>query len=1209
MGQGLICGEAEPFCAGDSQLIFPNSHSGTPGASASAAVGIDYSCSGTAGSNPSDWPFPAWYFLRVGATGDLIFTISQTQNADGSGIELDVDFMCWGPFNSSNIECAFDLTAANKVDCSWLPSTSETMTINSAIAGETYVVMITNFSQQAGFISLQQTNSGDLNSGSTDCSIVNATEHCIGDILSLDATTGNAVRYEWEREGELLDETGAILNNVTAPNANYIVRAYNSSDTLLTTIEFNLIFYETPTSNLIPNQLICDDNNDGSWDFDFSALDVVALGGQSAADYTVSYHLTQTDSDEGTNVIVFPFTNTTAYTQEEIYVRVENNLSSSCYDTSTSFLINIFDSPVANMVTYELCDNDLDGFDTNGIVEFDLSTKIDEVLGIQLAADFEVKFYYSQADADDAVVGTDITGPIENTTNLQTIVARIEHRENALCYATTTFNLVVNPLPVVSTVVELTQCDTDTDGFSDFNLTEANVLISNNSANEFFTYYSNDALAISGLRADQIDDFTGYRNPTETNSVVYARVETINGCFRTARIDLVVGTTNIPLDFSLSYSVCDDKQVDGDNTNGVAAFDFSNATASVLNELPTRQNLTITYYTNEADALAETNAIADISNHRNETSSNTQNIYVRVDSDVVNACLGLGHHITLTVNPLPIANPITDYTLCSDTDQAVFDLTTKNLEVLGFQTRPILISYHLTEQDAKDNIVIPNANNYTNINNSQTIFVRSQFDDNDNGIGDDGECYNTDMSFKLNVNYNPVIFTPEAIRICSDQIITGYDLTIREVEITGGDTSIGLSYFESQQELDNDNPITDPSSYTNTILDREILVLATGTNLCTTTISLTLKTILYANINITPTTIEECEIDNNGFDYFDITRRELEILNNLDAAEFTFTYYEYEGDAIAGSTNAIVSPTNFENTQINTQTIYVRVLPIDNECFIVLPLTLIVNPVPEIDIEDQYVICLDNTEAVINPGIATFLPVPPIYTQLDVTQYSFQWYHGTEAAVNTDPSAVIITGATGARYVPIAAGDYTVIATNIATGCRIPASTVVVGSYPPERITVELVSPAFSGNNILEVTVIGVGDYEYRLDDGLWQTTPRFEQVTGGEHVVYVRDVLNCNVISVIKIVIDYPKYFTPNGDGYHDTWNIRGIATQPNSKIYIFDRYGKLLKQLSPIGDGWDGTYNGYDLPSSDYWFTVEYIEPRNKILKQFKAHFTLKR
>ncbi|RAK24845.1 gliding motility-associated-like protein, partial [Flavobacterium aquaticum] len=84
------------------------------------------------------------------------------------------------------------------------------------------------------------------------------------------------------------------------------------------------------------------------------------------------------------------------------------------------------------------------------------------------------------------------------------------------------------------------------------------------------------------------------------------------------------------------------------------------------------------------------------------------------------------------------------------------------------------------------------------------------------------------------------------------------------------------------------------------------------------------------------------------------------------------------------------------------------------------------------------------------------------------------------------------------------------------------------------------------------------------------------------------------------------PNYFTPNGDGINDTWNISGL-NQADAKLYIFDRYGKLLKQLSATDDsnGWDGTYNQELLPSTDYWFSLDYTE--NGVAKQFKAHFSL--
>ena len=150
---------------------------------------------------------------------------------------------------------------------------------------------------------------------------------------------------------------------------------------------------------------------------------------------------------------------------------------------------------------------------------------------------------------------------------------------------------------------------------------------------------------------------------------------------------------------------------------------------------------------------------------------------------------------------------------------------------------------------------------------------------------------------------------------------------------------------------------------------------------------------------------------------------------------------------------------------------------------------------------------------------------------------------------------------------------------------------------------------AFSDNNVIEVEALGSGDYEYSLDGGPWQDSNIFEDVALGEHTVTVRDKIGCGFATATVIVMDYPKYFTPNGDGYHDTWRIAGIDSQPDATIYIFDRFGKLVKQLHPLGDGWDGTFNGYNMPASDYWFTVQYIEPTDGMPRTFKAHFALKR
>jgi len=192
---------------------------------------------------------------------------------------------------------------------------------------------------------------------------------------------------------------------------------------------------------------------------------------------------------------------------------------------------------------------------------------------------------------------------------------------------------------------------------------------------------------------------------------------------------------------------------------------------------------------------------------------------------------------------------------------------------------------------------------------------------------------------------------------------------------------------------------------------------------------------------------------------------------------------------------------------------------------------------------------------------------------------------------------------------------YSVIAvSNSSLGCRsAEVDFTVVRSGQAANLSYT-VTNAFSENQIITVTNDGYGIYHYSLDDGpILDNGGVFTNVPFGEHTVYVWDVrdpngYSCGVAQITGVqVIDYPHYFTPNGDGIHDTWNIVGLSNQPSAKIYIFDRYGKLLKQISSESSGWDGTFNGALMPSTDYWFLVEYEEQGQ--IKEFKAHFSLKR
>jgi gliding motility-associated-like protein len=146
--------------------------------------------------------------------------------------------------------------------------------------------------------------------------------------------------------------------------------------------------------------------------------------------------------------------------------------------------------------------------------------------------------------------------------------------------------------------------------------------------------------------------------------------------------------------------------------------------------------------------------------------------------------------------------------------------------------------------------------------------------------------------------------------------------------------------------------------------------------------------------------------------------------------------------------------------------------------------------------------------------------------------------------------------------------------------------------------------------NTVTVNVSGLGDYEFSLDEpsGYFQDSNFFNDVPAGIHTVYINDKNGCRpIVSRTIAVVGVPKFFTPNGDGYNDYWSVKGVndSFNTNSIIYIFDRYGKLLKQWVPSSsDGWDGTFNGINLPSDDYWYTIKLEDGR-----EAKGHFSLKR
>jgi gliding motility-associated-like protein len=257
--------------------------------------------------------------------------------------------------------------------------------------------------------------------------------------------------------------------------------------------------------------------------------------------------------------------------------------------------------------------------------------------------------------------------------------------------------------------------------------------------------------------------------------------------------------------------------------------------------------------------------------------------------------------------------------------------------------------------------------------------------------------------------------------------------------------------------------------------------------------------------------------------------------------------------------------------------------------------TINVVPAPMPTLAQDGFVCIDSqTNTVLNTY--TF------NAGLPDAQYTFEWFTIVGTTLTAIPGQVL------SNYPANAPGVYGVIATTkAAPNCPSQLVTAPVG-FSSAPTSIELITSAYFAN-VQTITVMAtpVGNYEYQIDGGGYQSSNVFNNVGSGIHTIDARDYNSCSVISKQATIVDYPKYFTPNADGVHDTWNISALSGQANAKIYIFDRFGKLIKEIRPSSAGWNGEFIGSPLPATDYWFSVDYQE--NAQEKTYKGHFALKR
>jgi len=670
---------------------------------------------------------------------------------------------------------------------------------------------------------------------------------------------------------------------------------------------------------------------------------------------------------------------------------------------------------------------------------------------------------------------------------------------------------------------------------------------------------------LTGLRDSEVDQSEG---PGELGNSFVSSIPVNVGEQYYILIDRPIGNGGFSLDwtgtsgFLPSPEVNKPADIEVCPTTGSSLVDLTQDEASIT----TSAIATISYHTSYEDAFDYTNEIADPTQFAFGNVST--NIYVRVNNP--NGCFKI---VDFEITPLAFDSPPTlSYTVC-DTDRdgqsdfSTLDIISDGENAIG-NNLEFELSLHSSELEA-----LANTNQITTpVLNAATVTIYARVSSTILP-----NCY---ITYPISL----IATTPEfpatisLVQCDVDQNNSLDGITRMDLEQAFPNTlDAEIFYYESIADRNANNAIVNPKDYSN--------IIPFNTTVYYRAVSSNCENLGEIAIDINPTTVslnttspiltcDDDPVDGVLQSTFDLERIRQNSYAGLDIA--------FYGSLDDVSLEQNVLDGNYRTTSTS---LYIR-LETNNQCQGVEEINLLVNPLPEIGLEAHYQVCTDGDPLIID-------------APLGFDSYSWFKIDGSQPLeLGNDQQQRIDQGGNyrlevetqyqnnGQTSSCVASTDFVVVSSNRATF---------------QEIKIE----AFSGNNIVDVVVNGDGDYEYSIDGQNYQDVPRFEDVVAGFYTIFVRDKSGCGISEKEISVIGFPKFFTPNGDGANDTWQIIGAsASFGNKPIQIFDRYGKLVKQISANTVGWDGSMNGQLLPSSDYWFRITLDNGR-----EFQGHFSLKR
>ncbi len=520
----------------------------------------------------------------------------------------------------------------------------------------------------------------------------------------------------------------------------------------------------------------------------------------------------------------------------------------------------------------------------------------------------------------------------------------------------------------------------------------------------------------------------------------------------------------------------------------------------------------------------------------------------------------------ITIYQIPIANIVANQTNC-DSSGATYDLSQHSATLLGGQsTTTFGVTYFSTMTD-----LVNHANalpiQYTVPLGTTTIYAKVYNLENTS-------CY-AFQTFTITKYLRPISNIISNTFICDDASNDGvgsFNLDATTVTVLGTQSStyFKVSYYSSQSDANiGINPL--PLNYQNTSNPQTIYIrienkLSSTCFDASQSFQIGLYKMPTANH---PPNLYLCDVNNDGTESFDLTPQSSVVLGSQLASDYTITYHNTLNDATLG-----VNALSMIQTVINAKTIYIR---IENKlsamCFATTSFQLIVKPKPVLVLNDTYTICQGTSITITaSSGFTSYS-----WSTGSHTNSAFITQAGNYSLTVTKDYGTIICDATK---------NFTVYNSNVAT----------ITSIATQDWT--------DSENAITVFVTGDGDYEYSLDNIHFQDSNQFYGLQSGEYTVYVKDKKGCGTIQEDVFLLMYPKFFTPNGDGVNDEWNVHFSITEPNMFVTIYDRYGKVVDAFKGKSPGWNGTLNGKLLPADDYWFVVKRGNGR-----EYRGHFSLVR